>query len=157
MSQSSPSALQRNPSNEENSEYQVGKNWGEINHLRIDDDGLRSMKLPLGGSWEEKRIRRLLAFENWLHERRPIFIHTFPDDWIPFITMQKTTSQLISKHITIHHFNPWPSSIVGDASRVTRYQKYAVSELFAHSSTGFPFTSGQEAHNKGSYRQQSIL
>jgi len=71
---------------------------------------------------------------------------TLPDDCIPFMTMKNTTIQLIKRQSTIHHLRPWPSSMDGAASKVVLYQKYAVSELLTHSSTGFPSTSGHFAH-----------
>jgi hypothetical protein len=40
-------------------------------------------------------------------------------------------------------------SISGAASSVVRYQKYAVSDDFAHSATTVPFTSGQYAQGNG--------
>lgn len=72
-------------------------------------------------------------------------IITLPDDCIPFMTMKNTTIQLSKRQRTIHHLRPWPSSIDGEASKVVLYQKYAVSELMAHSSIGFPSDSGQFA------------
>jgi len=71
---------------------------------------------------------------------------TLPDDCIPFMTMKNTIIQLIKRQSTIHHLRPWPSSMDGAASKVVLYQKYAVSELLTHSSTGFPSTSGHFAH-----------
>lgn len=71
---------------------------------------------------------------------------TLPDDCIPFMTMKNTIIQLSKRQRTIHHLRPWPSSMDGAASNVVLYQKYAVSELLAHSSTGFPFNSGHFAH-----------
>lgn len=76
---------------------------------------------------------------------------TLPDDCIPFITMKNTTIQLSKRQSTIHHFRPSPSSIDGAASKVVLYQKYAVSELFTHSSMGLPSSSGHVAHGSDCY------
>ncbi|KYM77353.1 hypothetical protein ALC53_12334 [Atta colombica] len=63
--------------------------------------------------------------------------------------MKNTTIQLSKRQSTIHHLRPWPSSMDGAASKVVLYQKYAVSELLTHSSTGFPSNTGHFAHGKG--------
>ncbi|KYN38658.1 hypothetical protein ALC56_06964 [Trachymyrmex septentrionalis] len=60
--------------------------------------------------------------------------------------MKNTTIQLSKRQSTIHHLRPWPSSMDGAASKVVLYQKYAVSELLTHSSTGFPSNTGHFAH-----------
>lgn len=95
---------------------------------------------------ESKRPPARKRKTNWNTRRFP----TFPDDCIPFITIKKTTIQLNSRQRTIHHLRLCPSSIDGAASNVVLYQKYAVSELFTHSSTGLLSTSGHFAHGNGS-------
>lgn len=52
--------------------------------------------------------------------------------------MKNTTIQDSNKHNTIHHLRPPESSMEGEASKVVRYQKYAVSEDNSHSLTAVP-------------------
>lgn len=64
--------------------------------------------------------------------------------------MKNTIIHDNNKHSTIHHFGLPGSSIEGDASKVVRYQKYAVSEDLAHSATSVPFLSrGHDDHGNG--------
>lgn len=48
---------------------------------------------------------------------------TFPDDWMPFMVIKKTTTHASSRHSTTHHLRPPLSSIEVEASSVVRYQK----------------------------------
>lgn len=83
---------------------------------------------------------------------------TFPELWIPFITMKNTISHATIKQITIHHLKPPLSSMLAAASNVSRYQKYSVSEDFAHSSTIVPLSVfGHSAHGKGNFVEQKII
>lgn len=68
---------------------------------------------------------------------------------MPFMTMKKTITQANSSKMTIHHFRPPLLSISGAASSVVRYQKYAVSDDFAHSATTVPFIFGQYDQGNG--------
>lgn len=68
---------------------------------------------------------------------------------MPLQTMKKTTVHDSIKHSTIHHLKPPSSSILGAASKVVLYQKYAVSEDFSHSATVTLSTLGHSAQGRG--------
>lgn len=68
--------------------------------------------------------------------------------------MKNTIVHDNSRQRTIHHFKPPGSSIDGAASKVVRYQKYAVSEERAHSSTICVSLPGHDAQGKGYYNRK---
>lgn len=63
--------------------------------------------------------------------------------------MKNTINHDKSKHKTIHHLRFSGSSIDGAASKVVRYQKYAVSDDFEHSSTTLPLSVGHVDQGNG--------
>lgn len=68
--------------------------------------------------------------------------------------MKKTTVHDRRRQSTIHHLGIPGSSILADASKVVRYQKYAVSEDFAHSSTTVPFMTGHDCQGSSGCKKQ---